>query len=123
SAVGKRERGYRRVPIAELLEDRVGQRSGPGVYFYDFAAGQVTSHIEIVNSHIQKQAAGRPQILLGGRRRIAAGDSEQLRLADFARFDHLAHLQKTRIVAAVEAYHQLYTASLHFRIDPLDPLD
>src|SRR5208282_1141386 len=123
SAVGKRERGYRRVPIAELLEDRVGQRSRPGVYFSDFAAGQVTSHIEIVDRHIQKQAAGRPQILLGGRRRIAAGDSEKLRLADFARFDHLAQFQEVGVVAAVEAHHQLYAASLHLRIDLLDPVD
>ena len=73
-----------RVNFPELANRWIDQGIANGVDFLRFTAAKKSHHIEIVNGHVEKDAAGNFNIVVAGRLRIAAGNSNNMRLTDAA---------------------------------------
>src|SRR5579859_4912074 len=101
--IGKAQGDDRRIHIANLSDSGIAQYAGLDEDLLHLAANQETSHIKIVDAHIQEEAAGGAQIDQVGRRGIVADDVEEMWLADLALLHRLAHASIIGIEASIEA--------------------
>ena len=76
-----------------------------------------------MDGHVQKDPPRSPDVVLGRRGRISAGDSQDMRHADLAGFNGLMHLQKVQIESPVESHHQADSGLFHGFVDRRDSLE
>jgi hypothetical protein len=103
AAVGVLEQHDRGVDVAGLPDLRVDAHPAAGVDLDDLRAGDVPGHVEVVDGHVQEQAAGAADVAHRRGRRVAAGDPRELRLADLPGRHGGGHGLVGRVEAAVEA--------------------
>ena len=97
----------RRIDVAGLADLRIDQRGAHRMNFHRLVAEQQEPrHVEIVDHHVAKQAAGRGDVADGRRAGIARQDRHEFDLAHFAVGQAAAQAREIRIEAAVEADHQ-----------------
>ena len=118
--VGEPQRDDAGVHIAGLADLGVDQARADGADFGDLAAGQVADHVEIVDRHVDEDAAGHLDV--GQRRslRVARRDLDDLHVADAAALDDLVHVLEVAVKAAVEANLILHARALDLVEHDLD---
>ena len=94
------------VEIAGIADLLVDQHRGMGADGNRFLAEQEARHVEVVDGHVAKNAAGAGDVVERRRTRIARRYGDHLDIADGAVVDRLADRGEMRIEAAVEADHQ-----------------
>ena len=111
--VAEAQRGHRRVEVSRLANRRVNQHRARRIDLGDLAAHQVAGHVEVVDRHVQKEAARDFNVFERRRGRVAAGDAQQVRRAHLARRHHRAHAAEVGVEAAVEPDLKLDPGLLH----------
>ena len=113
-AVGEFERNDGRIQIAKFSDFRGDEHITHDVEFFHFADLEA-HHVKVVDCHVEEHAAGGAQVFQRGRFRVAAGNMQDARLADFSGCDDLMDALKTFIEAAVKANLQLDLRLVHHR--------
>src|SRR5947208_9865826 len=80
-SIGKLQHDHSAIHIARLSDFRAVQNASLDKNLFHFAANQETCHIEVMDGHIQENAAGALDISDGRRLRITADDMQHTWLA------------------------------------------
>src|ERR1700738_1619368 len=99
--------------IACRSDSRVADDICLGKNFLDFTSNQVTGHIEIMDHHIEKNAARAPDIFDWRWGRVTTDDVEYQGLTNFSLFHRLAHAPVIGIEAPVKADLQFNAAAFY----------
>jgi len=102
-AIGEAEHDYGRVDVAGGSDLRIHADSGGREDLGDLGADQEAGHVEVVDGHVEKHAAGDLDVGNGRRAGVAADDMEEMRRADLAARDGAADALEIGVEAAVEA--------------------
>src|SRR5713226_4450751 len=108
------------VCIADRGDVRVAYSAGLGKDLLYFISNQETGHIEVMDRHVEEDAAGDSNILNRWRGRVTADDMNEQRLADLSLFHGLSHAAKIGVKAPVEADLQLDTSPFHSIQSPIN---
>ena len=91
------------IHIAGAANLRIDKRRADGENFDGLAATQEAHHVEVVNGHVQKNAAGDFHVGDGRRRGITTGDPHLVGCANLSGGHQFARFGEAGIEAAVEA--------------------
>ena len=92
----------RGVDVAGLADRRIDAHRGLRIDVDDLAAGHETSHVEVVDHHVEEDATGHLDVLDRRRRRVATGDAQHVQVADGAVDDCGTHGRVRGVESPVE---------------------
>src|SRR5512133_1996920 len=96
-AVGKSEGDHGSIYITSFADTWVDHDSGRDIDLFHFAAAQIASHIEVVDRHIEEHAARNFDIRDRRGSGVATGNSNDVRVTDFAFRNHLTDFTEVRV--------------------------
>lgn len=103
SAVVEFQRDDSRVDVACFTDSRVNRYGTFSVNFFNFCAGEIADHIEIMDRHVEEDTAGYFNVCNGRRLRVTGRDFDDLLFADFACCNGIMNSFEVVVEAAVEA--------------------